>query len=773
MTAQQIDRWLVGFAHEVEGARQQHGDGAGPGQGFDARLVDMLQMVRRQSIVARSELCAAQIGELFGVQLHPQAKRLCHLEDAADLLRREGNAFTEAVDGIGQTGARDGRQHLVADPGDIGVLVAIRFRRQRVRAEEGRRHRHGPQLADAAGGTQRFLLCGEIEPIAGLDFESGHALTQESIDPWQGATDKLLLARLPGGAHRRHDATAGARDLLVACPGQAQLELMRAVAAIDDVGVAIDQARRDPAPFAIDGLRRLERRCLRRGSGIDDTAVAHGDQSTFDDAEPFPFQGGKSGVLPEPVTLHGAIIMTIHNHMSRTGLWFHSLLLPEGWADNVRLTLVEGRIDAITRGAPAQVEDERHEIGLPGLPNLHSHAFQRGMAGFTEQRGPRLDSGEDSFWTWREAMYRFVDRMEPDDVEAIAAQAFLEMLEGGFTRVGEFHYVHHDTQGTPYGDIAELASRIAAAASATGIALTLLPVFYAHAGFGGQPAASGQRRFVNDVERYGRLIDASRRAVSSLPDAIVGIAPHSLRAATPEEIAAILPLAAGGPVHIHVAEQTKEVEDCLVWSGKRPVELLFDRLPVDEHWCLIHATHVTDIEVDGMIARRAVAGLCPITEANLGDGIFPARRFLDKGGSFGVGSDSNVLIDAAEELRLLEYGQRLVLRSRNAFASTSTPSTGRRLFEGALAGGGQALGGASGIAVGAPADLVSLHAGDTALVHRRHDQWLDGWIFAGRHSLVDCVWRAGRKLVTGGRHVRREEIGRRYRQTLARMLQDA
>ncbi|MBN9514450.1 MAG: formimidoylglutamate deiminase [Alphaproteobacteria bacterium] len=459
--------------------------------------------------------------------------------------------------------------------------------------------------------------------------------------------------------------------------------------------------------------------------------------------------------------------------MSRTGLWFHSLLLPEGWADNARLTLADGRVEAITRGAPAEPGDERHEIGLPGLPNLHSHAFQRGMAGFTEQRGPRLDSGEDSFWTWREAMYRFVDRMEPDDVEAIAAQAFLEMLEGGFTRVGEFHYVHHDTRGTPYSDIAELSSRVAAAASTTGVALTLLPVFYAHAGFGGQPAAPGQRRFVNDVERYGRLIEASRRAVSALPDAIVGIAPHSLRAATPEEIAEILPLAAGGPVHIHIAEQTKEVEDCVAWSGKRPVELLFDRLPVDERWCLVHATHVTDDEVDGMISRNAVAGLCPITEANLGDGIFLARRFLDKGGRFGVGSDSNVLIDAAEELRLLEYGQRLVLRSRNALASASTPSTGRRLFEGALAGGSQALGATSSIAVGAPADVVSLLADDNALAHRRHDQWLDAWIFAGRHNLVDCVWRAGRKLVAGGRHVQREEIGRRYRQTLARMLRDS
>ena len=455
--------------------------------------------------------------------------------------------------------------------------------------------------------------------------------------------------------------------------------------------------------------------------------------------------------------------------MSRTDLWFRSLLLPGGWADDVRVSVAEGRVASVTQGTAAAPEDERHEIGLPGLPNLHSHAFQRGMAGLTERRGP----SEDSFWTWREAMYRFVDRMEPDDVEAIAAQAFLEMLEGGFTRVGEFHYLHHAPNGAAYDDLAELAGRIAAAAATTGIALTLLPVFYAHAGFGGQPAAPGQRRFVNDVARYGRLIEASRRALSSLPDAVVGIAPHSLRAATPEEIAAILPLAAGGPVHIHIAEQTKEVDDCLAWSGQRPVELLLDRLPVDGRWCLVHATHITDVELDGMIARQAVAGLCPITEANLGDGLFPARRFLDRDGLFGVGSDSNVLIDAAEELRILEYGQRLVLRARNALASPAVPSTGRRLFDGALIGGGRALGMPGGIAVGAPADLVSLKADDTAFASRRHDQWLDAWIFAGGRAPIDCVWRAGRKLVVAGRHLEREAIGRRYRQTLTRVLQDA
>ena len=458
--------------------------------------------------------------------------------------------------------------------------------------------------------------------------------------------------------------------------------------------------------------------------------------------------------------------MTIHNNMSRTALWFRSLLLPDGGADGVRLVIRDGRIETLTKDTPAETGDEIHEIGLPGLPNLHSHAFQRGMAGLTEQRGATADS----FWTWREAMYRFVDHMGPEEVEAIAAQAFLEMLESGFTRVGEFHYVHHDPDGTPYADIGELAARIAAAAGETGIALTLLPVFYLHAGFGGLPAVPGQRRFINDTDRYGRLVDASRKAVSPLSDARVGIAPHSLRAATPAEILEILPLANGGPVHIHVAEQVKEVEDCLRWSGQRPLELLLDRLPVDERWCLVHATHVTEAESADIAACGAVVGLCPITEANLGDGIFPAQAFMERGGRFGVGSDSNVLIDAAEELRLLEYGQRLSLRTRNALARAPTPSVGRSLFDAALAGGAQALGAPSTLAVGQPADLVSLKADDSALAHRQHDRWLDGWIFAGRRQTVDCVWRAGTRLVNGGRHIHRDAIGRRYRLALHKVL---
>jgi formimidoylglutamate deiminase len=449
------------------------------------------------------------------------------------------------------------------------------------------------------------------------------------------------------------------------------------------------------------------------------------------------------------------------------GLWFQTALLPTGWADRVRIELADGRIARISVGAEPQPGDDRAGAALPGLGNLHSHAFQRGMAGLAETRGP---SG-DSFWTWREVMYRFLDRLTPDDVEAIAALAYAEMLEAGFTRVGEFHYLHHDIDGRAYADPAELAGRIAAAAAASGISLTLLPVFYAQGGFGGAPASPAQRRFLNDAAGFARLVEACRGLLHVLPDANLGIAPHSLRAATPEQIGLILPLAAGGPIHIHIAEQVREVEDCQAWSGQRPVEWLLDHVPVDSRWCLVHATHMSEAEVDRLASSGATAGLCPITEANLGDGLFPAARFLSAGGAFGVGSDSNVLIDAAEELRLLEYGQRLTGRARNMLAPTERPSTGAALFVGALSGGAKALGqDGAALTQGAPADIVALDLDHPSLAGRGGDALLDGWIFAARGGAVDRVWRHGRKVVEAGRHVDKAAIAARYRATLAKVL---
>ena len=445
-----------------------------------------------------------------------------------------------------------------------------------------------------------------------------------------------------------------------------------------------------------------------------------------------------------------------------TTLHAEEALTSDGWRSDVRMTVAGGIVRAIKVGVPAEAGDERHAIVLPGMPNLHSHAFQRGMAGLAERRGPSADS----FWSWREVMYRFALSMRPDQVNAVAAQLYAEMLEAGFTRVGEFHYLHHDSDGRPYGDIAEMAGQICGAAAETGIGLTLLPVFYAHSGFGGAPFNEGQRRFGNDLERYQRLLDGARHAAAAVEGSVVGIAPHSLRAVTLAELTDLLPMAQGGPVHLHIAEQTREVEDCVAWSGQRPVEWLFNHLAVDSRWCLIHATHMTDAETDRMAHSGAIAGLCPITEANLGDGTFNAVRFRDAGGRYGIGSDSNILIGVAEELRQLEYSQRLVHRARNVLA-VSGGSTGRALLDGALDGGVAALGvSRAGLSVGASADLVTLNADHPALIGRKGDTLLDAFVFAGGNSMIDCVFVRGIKQVECGRHRKRAEILARFRRVM-------
>jgi formiminoglutamate deiminase len=389
------------------------------------------------------------------------------------------------------------------------------------------------------------------------------------------------------------------------------------------------------------------------------------------------------------------------------------------------------------------------------------------MAGLAEIRGTTADS----FWTWRDLMYRFVGRMTADHIEAVAAQAYVEMLEAGFTRVGEFHYIHHDVTGAPYANLGELAERIAAAAQAAGIGLTLLPVFYAHAGFGGRAPDSGQRRFVNDIDRFSRLMEASRCAVAGQPEAVVGLAPHSLRAVTPEELKTVLNLAKDSPVHIHIAEQTREVDECIAWSGQRPLQWLFDHAPVDRRWCLVHATHATSAEIRAVADSGAVAGLCPVTEANLGDGTFNAPEFIEQGGVFGVGTDANVLIGVSDELRQLEYSQRLARRERNVMASGDAASTGRALLDGALRGGSRALGVAkSGLREGAFADIVSLDVQNVALAGRAGDAILDSWIFGAGRSPVDCVWAHGRKVVKDGRHRNRETVALRFRQAIEGLL---
>lgn len=447
-------------------------------------------------------------------------------------------------------------------------------------------------------------------------------------------------------------------------------------------------------------------------------------------------------------------------------LFFDHAFLPGGWARDVRIAVEDGFIIAVETGAERDGSTYVRGLAVPGLPNLHCHTFQRGMAGLAERRGP----ANDSFWTWREVMYRFLGRLTPGDLEAISAFAYAEMLERGFTSVGEFHYLHHDVNGMPYADLAEMAERIAAAAMQTGIGLTLLPAFYAQGGFGGISPAAGQRRFLNDPDRFLKLVERTLAVVAPLTSACVGIAPHSLRAVTPESLRIVIDGIAAGPIHIHVAEQVKEVDDCIAWSGRRPVEWLLDEMAVDDRWCLIHATHMNEDETRRLAASGAVAGLCPITEASLGDGIFNGPGWLAAAGRFGIGTDSNIEIDAAGELRQLEYSQRLGYRARNVMTRDPDESTGEQLFTAALAGGAQALARPVGaIAVGRRADIVLLDANHTGFASTRRDNWLDQWIFVAGRAAIKTVFVGGKKVVDEGRHYQNEAITARYRSALARL----
>ncbi|WP_187969911.1 formimidoylglutamate deiminase [Aquibium microcysteis] len=443
-------------------------------------------------------------------------------------------------------------------------------------------------------------------------------------------------------------------------------------------------------------------------------------------------------------------------------------LLPSGWANDVRVSIgPDGRVADVATGVAAQPGDHRAAALLPAPSNLHSHTFQRAMAGLSEARGP---SERDSFWTWRAIMYRFLDVLTPDEIEAIAAFAFLEMQEAGFSAVAEFHYLHHQPGGTPYADLGELSARMAAAAVQTGIGLTLLPVHYAQGGVDGRPLAGGQLRFGNGLDRFLALHARAREVLRDLPaDTGLGTAPHSLRAVGAVDLAA-LAQAAEGPFHMHIAEQEKEIEETLAVFGARPMEWLLDNHDVDQRWCLIHCTHMTAPETRALAATGAVAGLCPVTEANLGDGIFNGADYLEAGGRFGIGSDSNIRIAVAEELRQLEYSQRLRDRARVVLAGLGQ-SAGRNLYERALAGGARALGRDSGaIAPGLFADLVAIDPARDGLPGLSGDRLLDGFVFAGSNRSVTDLWSAGRHAVRAGRHVARDAIADRYAAAVGAIL---
>lgn len=446
-------------------------------------------------------------------------------------------------------------------------------------------------------------------------------------------------------------------------------------------------------------------------------------------------------------------------------LFARHALLPQGWCRDV---LVEwdarGDLTLVKAGASAPIGVARADHVVPGMVNLHSHAFQRAMGGLTEKAG----DGPDSFWTWRELMYRFAGRITPAQAEAIAAQLYSECLRHGYTSVCEFHYIQRDPRGALYARPAEMAERVAAAAQQAGMGLTMLPVLYSYSGFGEQPLKPEQQRFRTDVAQVLRIVEALEPLRS--PQLEVGAAPHSLRAAGAaqvRELAGALPRAR--PLHIHVAEQVGEVEQSLAFSGKRPVQYLMDEADIDARWCLVHATHLDDGEVAALAKSGAVAGLCPTTEANLGDGIFPLAPFIAAGGRFGVGSDSHVSQSPVEELRWLEYGQRLVHRGRNVAASTTQRDVGQYLWQSALQGGAQASGRRVGtLAAGCRADLLVLDEAHPNL-EGGIDDVLGRFIFCGNDNLVRDVLCGGHWVVQGGRHMAQDAIAERYRRAIQQL----
>lgn len=452
-----------------------------------------------------------------------------------------------------------------------------------------------------------------------------------------------------------------------------------------------------------------------------------------------------------------------------SNLFFATALLPQGWAHNVLVNLDAANNIATVMSDMAPPADASCFAGvaLAGIPNLHSHAHQRAIAGLAERSG----SGADSFWSWRDVMYRALDRIDPDAFEVIATQLYIEMAKAGFTAVAEFHYLHHDRDGRPYSDAAEMSHRIIAAARTAGLTVTLLPVFYATSGFDGAPTTPAQCRFAHTLDSFGSLITALDDRYGNAPDVRIGIAPHSLRAVPSAALAEIVALHPDRLMHIHVAEQDREVQDCLARHGQRPVEWLLNNHAVDRHWCLIHATHVTSSEVAALAASGAIVGLCPTTEANLGDGIFPTAALLSQSGCFGIGSDSNVSVSPVEDLRWLEYMARLTTRCRTVLAGGPNQSTARRLIEDAQTGGAAACGIRAGrIAPGYRADIVVLDRDHPLLMARTDDAWLDSWIFAGNGNTVRDVIVGGQTIIRDYHHRHEAAAARRFSTILGRLF---
>ncbi|MEW6990577.1 formimidoylglutamate deiminase [Colwelliaceae bacterium 6441] len=449
-------------------------------------------------------------------------------------------------------------------------------------------------------------------------------------------------------------------------------------------------------------------------------------------------------------------------------LFAKRILLADGWANNKVLTIEQGIIKAI--------DDEKDEgivtVGtvIPGMVNCHSHAFQRAFAGFSEQGS----EGQDSFWTWRNIMYKFLAQLTAENAQVIATQLYIEMLKMGYTRVAEFHYLHHDITGENYPELATMAQAIFNAAQSAGIGLTLLPVLYRFSGFGEQVPNEGQKRFINETAQFNQLVSDCFTLSENYDNTNVGIAPHSLRAvdlpSLTSAVAHVRSLDAHAPIHIHIAEQQKEVNDCLAHYGKRPVQWLLDNVDMDKQWCLIHATHINEQERQGIIETQAIAGICPTTEANLGDGIFPTTEFLAEKGTLAIGSDSHISVNPIEELRWLEYTQRLIKQQRAILASEQQLSVGQNLWQQAAQGGAQSTNSNTGeLAVGKQADLLVLDENKLSLFAHDEQHVLDSMIFASQTNLVKHVMVNGHWVIKEGAHLNEQVTQVAFAEMLAKL----
>lgn len=451
-------------------------------------------------------------------------------------------------------------------------------------------------------------------------------------------------------------------------------------------------------------------------------------------------------------------------------LWSASALLTDGWANNVEIEIDgSGNIQKITAGTPYD-EGDRHTVLIPGIGNVHSHAHQRAMSGLGERAGVSADGSNDSFWTWRKVMYHYLERIQPEHLHCIASQLYLEMLRHGYTCVGEFQYLHHSLDGSAYHNRAEMSLQCLQAATDVGLGFTALPVLYRYGGFGDAESLDGQKRFLNDADSFIEIVTQLQKACENDGNTSVGIAPHSLRAINHPLLTQVIDQLGAdslAAIHIHIAEQTKEVDDCTAWSGKRPVEWLFDHFEVDQKWCLIHATHLSEAETRAMANSGCVAGLCPTTEANLGDGFFNAIDYFAQQGNWAIGSDSHISIDPVEELRWLEYGQRLQTRNRNVLSTDQQRNTGRNLLDGAWQGAALACGRKIGrIETGYRADFIVLDDLHPRLYGRKENDLLDSWIFSGNENLVKDVYVGGKQVIKDGHHANQDSITQKYRQTL-------